>query len=595
MNTAGRVSVQAGGGGQSTAVTQAPAGLGLFGARLAVSTGGAAAGQLQGWPVAPGMSHLARLEDRLTINSCAQGRMPQEGLVPAPVGGVSLRRDSWLCENCQAPKSAEMFQELVDSRRRREERREEFVLEPLVITLENMRRFIGHIRAGRQYPGALTAQEERAMAMADEKAVALLQARAPYQRTVALALAFVTLCEIVTDRLVLEPLRQRDPARFARHVRRKEDWSTRLGAQQPGGLGGNLSASALDPTQVMALGWGGNTPDGADETRQLFDAVSSLHLCYSLREALHNREMLIYPSFEVPGVRDLCRLRHLPLHVVGMTTAYAHNADGTLMSPLAFAEHDLGDMANQQAVGTSGYRNLSVEEFVLRVPDQRLVWRRMLLDQLPQVLRSLHLEAPLTLLLFQLFHKETPDNAAAFLDAGKASFFHCLCLLARARREERGGYSATWQTIGDTEAALAARWAVRLWSVWKAADYRPLQVDRLRELARAFVNQDVPRLQRHLNFIARHRSVLRQFFGRWCHLDENSAGFRSFTFSPEFADMWHPPLFEDYHPRSGLTNLDNTDLAYFMALRSTRFRREVTAATGNPPPPGEEFGPDPGA
>ena len=206
---------------------------------------------------------MAFLGQPLPVNYHPDGRSPLDGLVPLPrhrLTGAHLEKYRWLGGQCQAPASTDPFRLLLVKRRLVEERREDFCFAPLKVTLRNMQTFIGHILAGKQFDGPLTAQEARAMIWARQRTAALLEAGAPYKKTVSLAIAFLTLCEIITDRQVLIPLRESNPEAFDRHVERVTDWSYKPGSAADGKEPGLFSAAALDPLMVAALSWSGNNP-----------------------------------------------------------------------------------------------------------------------------------------------------------------------------------------------------------------------------------------------------------------------------------------------------------------------------------------------
>ena len=66
--------------------------------------------------------------------------------------------------------------------------------------------------------------------------------------------------------------------------------------------------------------------------------------------------------------------------------------------------------------------------------------------------------------------KTSPVEAVdSGLDAGQKAFLWCLRHLARARRGDRHAYTEPWQSVTDTQAAMAACWTLRLWMLWKQA------------------------------------------------------------------------------------------------------------------------------
>ena len=522
----------------------------------------------------------------LRVNYYATGQSPLAGLVPLPRNRLTRARreeDLWLGKECQQPDGLHSFQKLLDERRRLEACEQEFCLKPLKTTLRNMQTFIGHIRSGQQFDGELTDREDQAMAWCDARTAALLDAGAPYKKTVHLTVAFLVLCDIITDRQVLGPLAaQRPEALRHGHLRFSGGWSSKMGLATDE-AGKSLASGALDPVRVAALCWGGNNPGGPDEKVELAGQLANLAILKTLTEALADPRLLVYPSFQELDIDDFCRFGHLPLHPVGLTTDYATGADGSLKTPVEFAFHDLGHLSTLRRVGCPRTLRADTDpqELLYRC-DKRLAWRVLLIDSLPACLAPLKLEPALTLLLFQLFHEFSPGSAADYLqDKGDKVFVWCQNLLAQARREERNGYTSRYQDVTDAEALMAACWTLRLWQVWRKAQYLAVPTARLEALARQFLAQDVPRLQAHLAFVAQQRPALRQVFADPAHACLTDRADRCrIAGSGDFAGRCHQTLFEFYAPFSGLCHIDYTDVAYFAALLSPVIYQKMAARFG---------------
>ena len=501
-------------------------------------------------------------DSQLPINYLSPAWCPPETRIPTPASSPRLKKDPWLSQTCQQPQTLTWVEAQLEKRRGLEAQGKEFTFAPLMASLENMRRFISHIRQGRQFASPLTEEERKAMGWLEEKTAGLIREQAPYKRTVQLAMALMMVCEELTNRRVMRLLEQQEPAFCTKFVARVEydiplDWLT-------------------------LWRWGGNNPDREKENDPLFTGYP-LHLNTGIAHYLDRGDMLLYPSFQPLELQDFCRFGHLPVHPVGMITDYAVNADGLMMSPLRFALHDIDHMALPDSVGRSDYRPASGAEAMLCSPCQRLTFRQLLLDQLPDALASLVPEPARHLLLFQLFHELNPASAAVHLESGYSAFSRCLAQLAQARRQGRAGYQPLFQQVTDTQAGMTALWTLRLWQHWQAAD-KALLPAQLQALAQDFVQVDVPWLQQHLAVIDQHRGTLRQLFAGQCRWDRfkrpgndtidvlvksGSGG----KFQPQM-------LFRIQTPEAGLCHLDNTDLVYFEALRHPPLRREIERKTG---------------
>jgi len=511
------------------------------------------------------------------------GRPPVEGLVPEPPPRwqeklqQDLKPNDWWKQGGQSSRSVNIYEGWVLERKRAEANGEEFKFPPLKPTLENMQTFVAHILAGRQFPAPLTGKETRAIEWVQTKAQELLDADAPYKRTVHLAIALMTLCEIVTDRQVLEPVCQQASNVVHSHVSRLDRWSRRL---EPDGcfVAGCFSAAALDPEWVTRLHWGGNNPGGDDEKVELFCGYSDA-LYEALNDYVHVPEILIFPSFDALNLEDFCRFGHLPVYPVGMSTAYALNADGFMMSPLRFAAHDLGHMCVLEAGDATqdqaeGHRPCPV----LASYERRLAWRRLLLDRAPACLGLSQPDTADILLMFQLLHEFAPEHYESCTKDFCSGFVLFLRKLTRVRKDERGGYDAVYQAVTDSRAVTAAFWAMRLWTCWQAADYGQVTEEQLQSCASQFVREDAPWLQKHLDFLKRHRAALRHLFYEICRLvDSTRVGV---SLNQIFGAAVEATLFSPQDEHSGLHNLDNTELAYFAALASPELRQKIADRTG---------------
>ena len=527
----------------------------------------------------------AQLGLPLSINFYASGHSPLDGLVPDPPCPLSaglLEKDDWLAKDCQQPDSLDAFRRLLAERCEREARGDEFCLAPLLTTLRNMCRFIDHITAGHQFDGRLTAKEHQALAWTREQACALEAAGAPYRRTVCLALAFMSLCEVMAGRQVLDPLAAARPAAFARYVHRVTGWSRHLEQDAPAVAGRALPVAALDPLKVSIEVAAGHQRTGDSPWSEPFDHCGLCRLWDSLYDYLGTPHLLLYPSFEPLDLADFCQLSHLGLHPVGLMTRHALNADGVMMAPLGFACHDLWHVQLQEELGAPRYQSDDRIQAALCRRDRRLGWRSLVLDQLPAGLAALHLEPALELLLFQLIHECQARQAVAdYLEQGSDSFVRCLGCLARARREDCRGYGQRYSAVTDSEAAMATLWTLRLWRSWQAAGFRPLAADRLQAFAQTFVDKDLPRLREHLDFVGRHWPALRQLFAGFFGSQTNEDGHFQVRFTPGFKDVLDIELmFASFHAPSGLSHLDYTDMAYFVALQSPALCQQMADHLG---------------
>jgi len=516
-------------------------------------------------------------QQNLRINYPAPDWIPLEELIASPPFTPTLERDTNLTRDLQQPASLHRFEQLLHERRQADENKKEFKLDLLMPTLRNMKTFISHIRSGKQFTAPLTAKEQTAMAWLADKTQQLLDAEAPYRRSVHLAIALMALCEIITKRQVLDPLLGLDPL--------KDSCS-----QQPKLWEFSWAFSrAVDPLRIIEYCWGGNNPGGPDELERLKknDLTGPGYGLRYLATALDSNWLLAVPSFENLDLKDFCCFGHLPVHPIGMTTAYALNADGKMHSPLMFALHDIGHMQINLAIGAGTPAALSLVETIIRNPHRRLDWRHMLLDSMPARLAHLKFNTALVLLLFQIFHERAPCESAQTLgNRHPALFFRCFDIMANVRRRARTGYAQVYQSVTDRQAARAVLWALALWEYWQAADFRPLLHDELEACARTFEQTDLPVLDKHLDFLETHRGALRQLIAhRFCTRKTTHTGICVQVSSMAFGSGWQGvPFFTTRVEGPGLCHFDNTDVFYFKLLSSPALRqgtgREIENALG---------------
>ncbi len=487
----------------------------------------------------------------LPINFPIPNFIPLEKQVPRPPFTPRLKEDLHLMKDFQADNSLTFIKEQLAERRRVEEKGKEFVFAPLMVTLENMQTFIKHIEAGKQFEQPLTQDEAAALERIGQQTADLVKAeQALYKRCLRLALSLMTLCEIITQRQVLNPLLHDKPA-LSKYISSHDEISR---------LDNNARRRLLEALPLTA--------QLDSEDQHALPVLGRHSICSDvLYGALHNQNLLLYPSFHPLTLADFCRFGHLPLHPVGLITDYVMGADSRLKSPLNFAEHDLLHMNHLRLVGDPGYQPTSPAETALCSCARRLNWRQLLLDKVPAPLADRLSEPALQLMLFFLFHERSPKTSADNMRSSLSAFSLFLRNLVEARTAQRDAYEDIYRQITTDQAAMAVLWTIRLWSRWLTAGCQ-LSPQRLLDCAQDFADKDVPRLEQHLRFFASHRVRLRQLFAQKCTLrlkDEND----SWTLGHQYGPGWdYVNLFVSACPRTGLRNLEHSDLVYFQSLQS---------------------------
>ena len=512
-------------------------------------------------------SFLHFTDPDLRINYPPEDDQPLESLIPSPCVRLELGEDTWWRDQSKEPATLDKVLVLLQERRTVEAQGGEFAFPPLRTTLKDMQTFIRHIQAGNQYSGALTPDEASALDRLARQTTTLVDARkAPYKKTFRLALSLMVLCELITRRQVLAPLLEARPdlgthfEHFAFPL--KEKHALALLAALP--FGDNFNHQ----TAQYLLPWN-------------LEALSEV-----LMETLHDQNLLLYPSFHPLTLADFCRFSHLPVHPVGLTMNYAQAADGSLMPPLSFAVHDLLHMLDRKDIPPGHAESNGSPESVFVDCHKRLTLRCMLLNTMPTQLADLVHMPALELLLFELVHELGPEESASRLARRPSLFFNCLETVTEPRRENRRSYEDIYRNITDREAAMTALWALRLWQGWQTAGFQPLKPEQMTACMQQFIKTDAPLLEQHLTFIKQHRGTLRWLFVRTSGrhtLDEAGGHVCSNVFIIEKKSNYLR-LFLSHDPSSGLRNLDNTDLAYFLVLSDPQWRDLIKQQTGAPVP-----------
>ena len=212
---------------------------------------------------------------------------------------------------------------------------------------------------------------------------------------------------------------------------------------------------------------------------------------------MEDERLFLYPSFEPLDPWDFCRFGHLPVYPLGMMTRYALNADGDMMTPLRFLEHDVIHLRNNCTW------QLLDSERPLDSPWHRLLFRQTLLDGLPATLRTPGLERAVVLVLFFLLHERDPSTARELME--EPHFLPLLNKISKVRRVDHYDYPAAYRAIGDFEAILACRWVH--WMYRCCSDTQVVCSD---QKARSwhFVEEVLPGLIEHWQFFAAHRKAI---------------------------------------------------------------------------------------
>ena len=524
-------------------------------------------------------------DPQLPVNFVAPDFPPLKTLVPGPRFSPALKGDAWLDWAGSKPGDIEpppyvgeqdslsWVLAQLQERQHTEAENGEFQFQPLLTCLENMQVFIRHIQDGLQFPEPLTEEEAAALARILAQTAPLVTGKTPYyKRTVCLSLSLMILCDIITDRQILDAARAQED-KTARH--------RRIGIR-------SLPEGRTDRARLLAALPLLPLPPGAPGRHEDLPLPWYSLTLRTITKTINDQTLLLYPSFHPLTIGHFCRLGHLPLHPVGLTTDYACDADGSMMSPLGFAEHDLGHMTDRCNVGYATHWAKDPKAALLKCHDKRLQLGQLLLDSLPDAPGWQPLEAPLTLLLFQLLHELVPVFVVQRINDSGSAFLFFLKLLAQARRDEWNSYTEDDRHGTDKETTEAALWAASLWKLWidTGSQIDAVTPAMVHELAGRFAREARPELQAHLAFLERHRGTVRQLFIDNSLIGCSSPGGNCFETSAAWPQQHSLTLFRYALPQTGLCHLDNTDLAYFAALHSPALCQQIEARTGDRLPGG---------
>ncbi|MCY4473767.1 MAG: hypothetical protein OXC07_13260 [Kistimonas sp.] len=520
---------------------------------------------VQRWPGCPDLN-----DPKLPINiDCVLSHdEPAEQQPPPPPFTPELEDDTALTDIFQNEESLTFIKEQLARRKEQEAQGLEFAFKPLMVTLRNMETFIDHIAQRKQFTQPLTAEEEAALGrIGRETRVLLKKNQALYKRTLRLSLSLMILCDIVTRRQVLEPYLKDDRRMLLCD-------SARLDPDRK-----------KEPLLLAALPLTQQGPGGEQD----LSACLPFNMGQALLEAVNNPNLLLYPSFHPLTVADFCKFCHLPVHPIGLITDYVMNADGSLRSPLSFAQHDLEHMEQLASVGY--YCPTSPAMSPLCDSARRRDWRCLLLNRAPVCLATLLSQPALQLLAFQLLHEYEPALSARHMESSCSAFRYYLGALICASTLSRHAYEDIYQKITSDQAAIAVLWTVRLWSRWQAADYQ-LSQKALQDCAQTFLDTDLPQLRQHLSFFSEHQGTLRQLFAEQCSVHRVDAD-NEHTFAGYYGPQKEYVIFfSSYWPNARLRNVDNTIVVYFHSLCCAADRLAMEQRLGIKLPPGTATDPD---
>ena len=502
--------------------------------------------------------------DKAAVNRTQGGASSEpawfERLIPPPEQDMtaSVAPDPVISQTLEHPAlSLDFYYAQLAQRIRQEAQQQEYTCEPLLVTLENMRRLTGHILADCQFPQPLTLEERTAFIKLRGHIEELIRLKAPYKRTVQLVFVMCVLQEMMVARHIAGPLRQSQSALFFRG--RFND--TSFFYQGAGGERREYPARVMPLQQAFAHRFGDLLLDGCKEGPE--GLLSDCSQADTLLRLLEDPRLLLYPSFAPLDPENFCRFGHVPVYPLGMMTAHALNADGSMKTPLKFLAHDLLHTSINKTWQFLGGAH------PLEAIGCRLGFRQLVLDGLPDVLKEQQLERALVLVLFFLFHEESVDRSRHIMEKGSALLL--LEQICKVRREHRFDYPPAYRNISDCQAWLACLWVYRVYHACRACPDGVLAAVP-EALVTDFSRRVLPALLAHEAFLNKHSASLHDWFLSRSFELSYSKGSPEFLYPDEES---HVPgytgkrvlLQRELDPDAeGIER--NTDLAYFLTLLS---------------------------
>jgi len=490
----------------------------------------------------------------------------------------TLLPDPWLKKTLQQPEESQLFYQQEVARRKQLQaagQGDKYTFQPFMVTLGNMKKLTQHILSNQQFETPLAPDERQAFTALEEHIETLMAQRAPYTRTLYLAILMACLQEIVTVRRVVPVLREEAPRLFGLPSAIKRLQTSSFSAVRDGEKSEHLEAQDIPLSSVMSCNWGGLNPEGADEKLCLFSNWPEFRHWFPAW--LEDPEMFLYPALEPLDPEDFCRLGHHPIYPLGMMTAHALNADGYMMTALRFLQHDLSH---------TYVRTLKNQEtnHPLKTPADWLQFRQLLMDRVPPELQGEQMNRALQLIVFHLFHEASKEEACRDMNAD--SFLPLLQKISIIRRVRRCGYPALWQKIRDNQALLACLWAHKLYKHW--SQNPTSQTDILQPLRERFVHNDGPSLLNHWRFLHTHLDVLQRDFCRQSTVIDVGGGHASLDYEIPClrASGIFPLRWREEHNYHAEGSVDHTDVLYFALLHSAQGRQLMARATQHELPAG---------
>lgn len=179
------------------------------------------------------------------------------------------------------------------------------------------------------------------------------------------------------------------------------------------------------------------------------------------------------------------------------------------------------------------------------VQKQQTLWDRLLVEHVPDNLGALGLTN--ALMLHSKIMNSSPLTCLR-LSFSEQPFADCLENTVKHWLQSWTLRHELW--CSHDQLTIASLWLTRLWEHYKANPGEPTHAQ-LDAWARDFEQTQLAQLRPHLDFIHRHGTVLRQLFSR---------------------------------NQNRLTSLNNTHLAYVMALQLPEWREMIEKHTGEAPP-----------
>ena len=337
------------------------------------------------------------------------------------------------------PDSIRLFSNEIERRKELESAGEIYTLPALKITVQNMKGFVKHILAGKQFNEALGDNErdtfERLLSEINE----LNEDNPEYKKTIKLSAILSILHDLSIQKHV-----SFDNSMYIRKRIYKQSYDS--------------------------------------HHSQLYDEFEYLKQI----SMLDNQDVILFPSFQPLSLTDFIEFSHNSFCPLGLLSYYLASADGNKMTPYYFFEHDIAHC--------SASLNSTVLDKVFRSPTEQFSFNKSVMYGAREIFEDNEkLLAAITLVLFIINHEVTHFEKSGFPDFNNensmAKFHEAVVLFDKFNTEDEDEdeyiynyyQNKNHHTKKEYNFASAITWVTLMHSYWVQIDKQVLDFDKIND------------------------------------------------------------------------------------------------------------------